>query len=65
MELSTINGPNLLVPSAKARHEFLSAVQEALNMEFSNPVERRSVAQLAMKLRQVWGKETSSNYAVS
>lgn len=56
VELSTINGPNLLVPSAKARHEFLSAVQEALNMEFSNPVERRSVAQLAMKLRQVWGK---------
>ena len=39
MDLSTIHGPNYLVISAKARQEFLSAIQEAMNMEFSNPVE--------------------------
>ena len=31
--LSTIHGPNYLVISAKARQEFLSAIQEAMNME--------------------------------
>ena len=39
MDLSTIHGPNYLVISAKARQEFMSAIQEAMNMEFSNPVE--------------------------
>lgn len=56
VDLSTIHGPNYLVLSAKARREFLSAVEEAVNMEFPNPAERRSVTQLAMKLHQLWGK---------
>ncbi|KAK2646093.1 hypothetical protein Ddye_021288 [Dipteronia dyeriana] len=54
VELSTIHGPNHLVLSAKVKREFLSAVQETLKMEFSNPAERRSTTQLAMKLCQVW-----------
>ena len=29
-------------------------------MEFSNPAERRSISQLAMKLRQLWGMINSS-----
>ena len=33
LNLSTIHGPNYLVISAKARQEFLSAIQEAMNME--------------------------------
>lgn len=56
MDLSIIHGPNYLVLSTKARREFLSAIQEAMNMEFSNPVERRTVTQLAMKLHHIWGK---------
>ncbi|KAK9269469.1 hypothetical protein L1049_001244 [Liquidambar formosana] len=56
VNLSTIHGPNYLVLSAKARQEFLSAIQEAVNMEFPNASERRSVTQLAMKLHQIWGK---------
>ena len=49
MDLSTIHGPNYLVISAKAWQEFLSAIQEAMNMVFSIPAERRYVTQLAMK----------------
>ncbi|XP_050260992.1 TORTIFOLIA1-like protein 2 isoform X2 [Quercus robur] len=56
VDLSTIHGPNYLVISAKARQEFLSAIQEAMNMEFSNPAERRYVTQLAMKFHHIWGK---------
>jgi hypothetical protein len=56
VDLSTIHGPNYLNLSAKARREFLSAIQEGMNMEFSNPMERRIVTQLAMKLHNVWGK---------
>ncbi|XP_059454493.1 TORTIFOLIA1-like protein 2 [Corylus avellana] len=56
VDLSAIHGPNYLNLSAKARREFLSAIQEAMNMEFSNPMERRIVTQLAMKLHNVWGK---------
>ncbi|XWS28200.1 hypothetical protein CRYUN_Cryun25bG0045200 [Craigia yunnanensis] len=56
VDLSAIYGPNHLILSAKARRELLSAIQEAMNMEFSNPAERRSVTQLAMRFRQVWGK---------
>ncbi|KAJ0030216.1 hypothetical protein Pint_13914 [Pistacia integerrima] len=58
VDLSTIHGPNHLVLSTKARREFLTAIQETLKMEFSNSAERRSITQLAMKLCQVWGKET-------
>lgn len=62
VELSTIHGPNYFVLSAKARREFLSAVEEAVNMEFPNPAERRSATQLAMKLHQLWGKMTSISW---
>ncbi|XWS73367.1 hypothetical protein CRYUN_Cryun02cG0122000 [Craigia yunnanensis] len=55
VDLSAIHGPNHLILSAKARRELLSAIQEAMNMDFSNPAERRSVTQLAMRFRQVWG----------
>ena len=47
MDLSTLHGPNYLVISTKARQEFLCAIQEAMNMEFSNPVERRYVTQIS------------------
>lgn len=60
MDLSTIHGPDYFVLSAKARREFLSAIQEAFNMEFSNPAERRSITQLAMRLCHLWGKTTLS-----
>nr|POE60225.1 tortifolia1-like protein 2 [Quercus suber] len=55
VDLSTIHGPNYLVISAKARQEFLSAIKEAMNMEFSNPAGRRYVTQLAMKFLHIWG----------
>ncbi|GLT28642.1 hypothetical protein SLA2020_035580 [Shorea laevis] len=56
VELSTAHGSNHLILPPNARRELLSAIQEAMNMEFSNPAEGRSVTQLAMKLHQVWGK---------
>ncbi|KAK8282376.1 hypothetical protein V6Z12_D08G023000 [Gossypium hirsutum] len=56
VDLSAIHGPNLLIPSAKVRREILSAIQEAMNMEFSNPAERRSVTSLAIRFHQEWGK---------
>ena len=45
--MSTIHGLNYLAISAKARQELLSAIQEAMNMEFSNPAERRYVPQIS------------------
>ena len=45
--MSTIHGPNYLAISAKARQELLSAIQEAMNMEFSNPAERRYVTEIS------------------
>lgn len=59
MDLSATHGPDYLVLSARTRREFLSAIQETLKLDFSNPAERRSITQLAMKLSQVWGKATS------
>ena len=47
MDLSTIHGPNYLVIFAKAREVFLSAIQEAMNIDFSKPVERRYVTQIS------------------
>ena len=47
MDLSTLHGPNYLVICAKARQEFLCAIQEAMNMVFSNPAERRYVTQIS------------------
>ncbi|KAL4596281.1 hypothetical protein ACB092_12G152600 [Castanea dentata] len=51
--LSTIHGPNYLAISAKARQELLSAIQEAMNMEFSNPAERRYVTQISASPRSI------------
>ncbi|GAV59730.1 hypothetical protein CFOL_v3_03261 [Cephalotus follicularis] len=56
VDLSTVQGPNHLVLSTKVKREFLSAIQEALTMGFSNPAERKSITHLAVKLHQVWGK---------
>ncbi|KAK3005793.1 hypothetical protein RJ639_017599 [Escallonia herrerae] len=56
IDLSTTHGPNYLLISSKSRREFLSAIKEAVNMEFVNTMERRSAAQLVMKLQQMWGK---------
>ncbi|KAI3974437.1 hypothetical protein MKX01_017930 [Papaver californicum] len=56
VELSNTYGPDYLDLPAKARREFLSAVQEAATMDFPNPADRRSVTQLALKLRHAWGK---------
>ncbi|KAL6191877.1 hypothetical protein ACLB2K_038266 [Fragaria x ananassa] len=54
-DLTTTHGSNYFGLSAKARQEFLSSVQEAVNMEFANSLERRSVTQLAMKFQHIWG----------
>ncbi|CAI0553321.1 unnamed protein product [Linum tenue] len=56
VELSSIHGPDYLGLSSKGRREFLSAIQEAAGMGFSNPAERKSVTQLAAKLQQLWGR---------
>ncbi|KAJ4912520.1 ARM repeat superfamily protein [Raphanus sativus] len=55
-DLSTTNGANYLIPSARKRAQVLSAIQETSCMGFSNLAERRAVTQLAMKLRKLWGK---------
>ncbi|KDP27742.1 hypothetical protein JCGZ_19771 [Jatropha curcas] len=56
VDLSTIHGPDYFVLSAKARRDFLSAIQEAANMEFSDPAERRTTTQLAVRLCRLWGR---------
>ncbi|XP_068641794.1 TORTIFOLIA1-like protein 2 [Aristolochia californica] len=56
VDLSTTCGPNSLELSAKAKGEFLSTLQEASSMNFSDPAHRRLITQLALKLRNVWGK---------
>ncbi|XP_052199299.1 TORTIFOLIA1-like protein 2 isoform X2 [Diospyros lotus] len=58
VDLSAIHGPNCLALSAKERQEFLSAIQEGLDLGFSNLAERRSLTQLQMKLQQIWGKSS-------
>ncbi|CAH2078765.1 unnamed protein product [Thlaspi arvense] len=55
-DLSTTNGANYLIPSARKRAQVLSAIQETSGMDFSNLAERRAVTQIAMKLRKLWGK---------
>ncbi|PON81358.1 Coatomer beta subunit [Trema orientale] len=57
VDLSTIHGPNYLVSTAKARQKFLSVIQEAVKMDFSNPLEKRCVNQIAVKLHHAWGKK--------
>ncbi|XP_021844080.2 TORTIFOLIA1-like protein 2 [Spinacia oleracea] len=56
VDLSAIHGPNYVPLSLKVRRDILSAVQEALDVEVTHPTKRRLVAQLAMKLQQIWGK---------
>ncbi|KAB1212038.1 Microtubule-associated protein SPIRAL2-like [Morella rubra] len=65
VDLSIIHGPNYLVPSVKARREFLSAIQEAVNMEFSSTVERRIVTEIAMKLYHAWETRCTKAYDIS
>ncbi|XP_021744255.1 TORTIFOLIA1-like protein 2 isoform X2 [Chenopodium quinoa] len=55
VDLSTIHGPNCVPLSLKVKRDILSAVQEALDVEVTHPTKRRLVAQLAMKLQQIWG----------
>lgn len=56
VELSGGHGPKNLMLTAKTRREFLYAIQEAMNMEFTNASTKRSITQLVTKLHQVWGK---------
>lgn len=53
--MSAIHGANYIPLSLKVRREILSAVQEALDVQVTHPTKRRMVAQLAMKLQQIWG----------
>ncbi|KAF6167328.1 hypothetical protein GIB67_043189 [Kingdonia uniflora] len=59
VDLSNTFGHDYLGLSAKLRREFLSAIQEAAAMNFPNPANKRTVTQLALKLRQVWGNSVS------
>ncbi|KAL4590113.1 hypothetical protein LXL04_003033 [Taraxacum kok-saghyz] len=59
VELSSGHGGKQLVLTAKARRQFLGAIQEAVNMEFPNAMDRRSLTQLVSRLNQVWGKSIS------
>lgn len=56
VELSVTQEPNCLGLSVTERKELLSAIQEAAAMDFCDPVDRRSIKQLSLKLRQVWGE---------
>lgn len=58
VDLSSGHGPNHLVLTAKARRQFLGAIQEAVHMEFPNATDRRSITQLVSRLHQVWGKQS-------
>ncbi|XP_021715873.1 TORTIFOLIA1-like protein 2 isoform X2 [Chenopodium quinoa] len=55
VDLSTMHGPNYVPLSLKVKRDILLAVQEALDVEVTHPTKRRLVAQLAMKLQQIWG----------
>lgn len=65
VELSTSHGANYPVVSAKARQNLLSVIEEAVNMDLCNPVERRCVAQIAMKLHHVWGGKDTTSLSLS
>ncbi|KAL9227145.1 hypothetical protein vseg_002875 [Gypsophila vaccaria] len=56
VDLSAAHGPNCIPLPLKVRREVLSAIQEALDVEVTNPAKRRLLTQLAMKLHQTWGK---------
>ena len=58
VDLSSGHGPNHLILTAKARMQFLGAIQEAVHMEFPNATDRRSITQLVSRLHQVWGKRS-------
>eukprot|EP00268_Persea_americana_P029710 TRINITY_DN28725_c0_g2_i3.p1 TRINITY_DN28725_c0_g2~~TRINITY_DN28725_c0_g2_i3.p1 ORF type:complete len:539 (+),score=101.36 TRINITY_DN28725_c0_g2_i3:414-2030(+) len=55
VELSVTHEPTRLGLSLKERKELLSAIKEAAGMDFCDPVGRRSIKELALKLHQVWG----------
>ncbi|KAL2926132.1 TORTIFOLIA1-like protein 2 [Bienertia sinuspersici] len=55
VDLSALHGPSYISLSVKLKREILSAVQEALDVEVTHPMKRRTVAQMAMKLQQIWG----------
>ncbi|PON36271.1 Coatomer beta subunit [Parasponia andersonii] len=59
VDLSTIHGANYLVSTAKVRQKFLFMIQDAVKMDFSNPLEKRCVNQIAVKLHHAWGKENA------
>lgn len=56
VDLSVIHGPSYIPLSLKVKREIISAVQDALDAEVTHPAKRRLIAQLAMKLQQIWGK---------
>ncbi|PKI34616.1 hypothetical protein CRG98_045010 [Punica granatum] len=56
VDLSSLHGPNYFLLPMEVKQELISAVQEAVNMDFSSSMERRSVLQIAAKLQQIWGK---------
>ncbi|KAK9097607.1 hypothetical protein Sjap_023104 [Stephania japonica] len=55
VDLSNTHGADYLGLSVKEKREFLRAIQDAASMDFLNPADKRSVIQLAVRLRQVWG----------
>jgi len=56
VEFSAIHGPSCVPLSLKVKREIISAVQDALDVEVAHPTKRRLIAQLAMKLQQIWGE---------
>lgn len=61
VDLSSGHEPNHLVFTSKTRRQFFGAIQEAVNMEFPNATERRSITQLVSRLHQVWGNSSNHN----
>ncbi|KAK9097666.1 hypothetical protein Syun_024711 [Stephania yunnanensis] len=56
VDLSNTHGADYLGLSVKEKREFFCAIQDAAAMDFLNPADKRSAIQLAVRLRQVWGK---------
>lgn len=58
VDLSSVSASNHQILSTKVKRELLLSVQEAVSMEFFNPRESESLAQLAVQLRRIWCEET-------
>ncbi|XP_031503787.1 TORTIFOLIA1-like protein 2 [Nymphaea colorata] len=54
VDLCTNGKSNYFMPSAKARRELLTAIQEVAAMHFADPEEKRCIAKLALKLTQLY-----------